>query len=164
MQQILLIRHGIALDREKAMQQKITDRERDLTDDGARKTRQAFDGLTKLIESIDLILTSPYNRAAQTATILAKRFPGAKVQNESILQPGGDPTAIADWLGTKAGPNIIALVGHEPGLSQLASVLLLKQPASFIRLKKAGVIIITRAADHYQMEGLYTPKCLRNRK
>ena len=69
---IYIIRHAIAVD--EGMPEYEKDSERPLTDKGRKKMRQIAKGLRTLGVEIDLILSSPYVRARETAEILASEF------------------------------------------------------------------------------------------
>jgi phosphohistidine phosphatase len=94
------------------------------------------------------ILTSPLVRAVQTAEILAivtelgdRR---GSVRISDALSPGGDGLALAKRLAAE-GLKRVALVGHEPDLSSLASSLL----GTFERpFEKAMVVAIHLRPDH----------------
>jgi phosphohistidine phosphatase len=91
---------------------------------------------------MDLILTSPYIRAADTARIVAKKLDldNDKLVEMPNLSPLGQPEQLINEINQNYGqlPNI-ALVGHEPSLSRLISVLLSGEPTLPITLKKGGV-------------------------
>ncbi len=95
---------------------------------------------------IDLILSSPYLRAADTARILQKklRLDKDKLVMMDDLSPTGDPNRLVKEVADKYGSVVhIALVGHEPGLSRLISVLVSGDPTLPITLKKGGVCCLT---------------------
>ncbi len=95
---------------------------------------------------IDLILSSPYLRAADTARILQKklRLDKDKLVMMDDLSPTGDPNRLVKEVADKYGSVAnIALVGHEPGLSRLISVLVSGDPTLPITLKKGGVCCLT---------------------
>lgn len=95
---------------------------------------------------IELILTSPYLRAADTARILHKKLELKKDKLVELqeLRPGGDAMGLVRVINESYGPvQNIALVGHEPGLSRLISVLISGQPDLPITLKKGGVCYLS---------------------
>jgi len=104
--------------------------------------RQIARGLKELGAKIDLILTSPYLRAADTARTLRKKLDLEKDKLVMMdnLSPVGDPDRLMKEINEKYGTaENIALVGHEPGLSRLISVLISGDPTIPITLKKGGV-------------------------
>lgn len=99
-------------------------------------------GLKGLEAEIDLILTSPYARAVETAKMLRKVFGLGKesVVETEHLTPAGDGAQLVDLINEmSANIDSIALVGHEPTLSSLASVLVSGDPNLSLTLKKGGV-------------------------
>ena len=116
---------------------------------------------------IDLILTSPYLRALDTARILHKKLelgPETLVTLED-LSPFGDPDHLIREIGRQyASLGSIALVGHEPSLSRLIAVLLSGDPTLPITLKKGGVCCLTVERLEYgrcaSLEWLLTPAML----
>lgn len=115
---------------------------RPLTVKGRRKMYRIAQGLKTLGETIDLVVSSPYLRAHQTARILAKRFDLAKdkIVLSQALSPAG---AVADLVKEineqHHGVQNLALVGHEPYLSRLISLLLSGDTGLPIVLKKGGI-------------------------
>ncbi len=87
-------------------------------------------------------MTSPYLRAADTARILRKKLGLGKDQLVTMdnLAPTGDPDQLIKDINEKYGAvQNIALVGHEPGLSRMISVLISGDPTIPITLRKGGV-------------------------
>ena len=66
---LYILRHGIATD--PAAHEFATDAERPLTPEGKRKLRQVAEAMEALELSFDLILSSTYLRARQTAEVIA---------------------------------------------------------------------------------------------
>lgn len=154
---IMLVRHGIAVDREEFAGE---DRDRPLTEKGRRRARRAFRGLQRLYPEIDRILTSPAVRAHHTARLLRREYPGAQLETTDLLQIGGlDFQALVELIGSQAS-DVTALVGHEPDLTRLAS-LLLGAPDLPVELCKAGVLVIDMTEDGRTLETLLTPRVLR---
>ncbi len=162
--QLYLIRHAIAVDRGAAGV--VDDRSRELTIDGIRKMRRVAAGLSKLIEELDEVWTSPLVRARQTAEIVCEEF-GLRRPPQTVpaLEPGGKPQDIVARLVKHAGREGIALVGHEPDLGELATFLIAGTRRSGIRFKKGGVACIEISDFHAPVRGelcwLLTPGQLR---
>jgi phosphohistidine phosphatase len=119
---IYLVRHGLA----DARGPKYPDDDlRPLTDRGKARLRQQNAGLLALDVRFDGILTSPLVRARQTAEVLAEAFARKpKITEYPALAPGGRAIdAIAD-LAAFARRRQIALVGHAPGIGQVAARLI----------------------------------------
>jgi phosphohistidine phosphatase len=133
------LRHAIAEDRSELPGS--PDSERRLTRDGERKMRRAAAGMKAAEMEFDLILSSPYIRAKQTADILADVLKLHKVLEISPeLTPGGNPRKLIDTLnGTYVRRESVVLVGHEPYLSSLVSLLLSGDTGLAINLKKGAL-------------------------
>jgi phosphohistidine phosphatase len=136
--QVYLIRHGIAAD--PAAYE--GDYERPLTVKGRAKTKAVARHLKALNLAFDDILTSPLVRARQTAEILLKANLSPHLTVSETLAPMGSFATWLEWLATwREGHNgVLALVGHEPDLSQWAELLILGEVQGVIQLKKAGII------------------------
>jgi phosphohistidine phosphatase len=136
--ELYLLRHAIAVEREGLSP--LRDRERLLTREGIRRMRRIARGMASLRISPDLILTSPFLRASQTAEIVAAEL-GCKVREATPhLQPGGDLQHLIALLQERirATPCIV-LVGHSPALGILASVLLTGDDRMQLTIKKGGL-------------------------
>ncbi len=70
---LYIVRHAIAETREENNSE-AEDSQRPLTDQGRKKFRKIARGLSDMGVQIDMILTSPYVRAADTAKILRKKL------------------------------------------------------------------------------------------
>ena len=137
---LYIIRHAIA--EPASLEAEQDDSQRPLTDKGRKKMRRIAQGLKELGAQIDLILTSPYLRASDTARILAKQFGLGK---DKVIKTGNLAPAVQDDLLIKeiserhAEIGNLALIGHEPSLSALVSMLVAGDPTLSITLKKGGV-------------------------
>lgn len=135
---LYLIRHGIAADLEDCA----SDEERPLKAEGANKTRKVAKRLCELGLHFDLILTSPLVRSRQTAQILQEAGLGSQIEVSAVLAPGGDIKLWLTWLQTwqQTGGTSLAIVGHEPDLSNWAQKLMWGEARQVLTLKKAGVM------------------------
>src|SRR5437763_1560333 len=128
--ELYVFRHGIAEDRQAGR----PDADRQLTDEGRKKTAGVIRKARDAGVEPSLILTSPYARALETARIAAEGF-GYKGQivRAGVLEPGGTPEAVwNELLGYRDEPAVL-IAGHEPLLSHLMSYLL-ASPALRIEL------------------------------
>ncbi len=119
-----------------------TDSQRQLTDKGRKKMTRIARGLKELEPKLDRILTSPYLRAAQTAEILRKTYrldPARVSESPNLVPMGSADQLIAEMLANYSDAKRIALVGHEPSLSQLISVLTSGDTGLAIHFKKGGI-------------------------
>ena len=137
MKQVFLVRHAEAEDAVDAVHAGRPDKERRLTDTGKREMRRGAEGLAALVDEIPLILTSPLIRAVQTAELLQATFPKAELKRHAFLAPGSDPAALFKSIAKHPGP--VALVGHEPDLSQWAGYVCTGASRSVVRMKKGSV-------------------------
>jgi phosphohistidine phosphatase len=133
--EIYLIRHGLAENRNEAWPD---DTKRPLTERGMSRLRKSARGLAKVGVSFDVILTSPLVRAKQTAEIVAAEFdPRPHIVSTESLSPGATYQALVADLEKQSRRTKIALVGHEPGIGELAARLAgSRQPIEF---KKGAV-------------------------
>ncbi|MCC5625321.1 phosphohistidine phosphatase SixA, partial [Nostoc sp. CHAB 5715] len=137
--ELYLIRHGIAEDKGLG----IKDEERSLTKEGRQKTEKVAQKLVKLGLNFDLILTSPLVRTRQTADILIAEKLSSQLEESSHLAPDGQISSwLKDWLEPRnySQNTQLALVGHEPDLTNWAEILLWGEVKGSLVLKKAGMI------------------------
>ena len=120
---LYVVRHAIALDREIATRKEIPDEKRPLTKKGEKQFKELCKLLHKRDLKIDLLLVSPLKRAQQTAKIFHKKIRCKAEQEVEWLKPE-TPAALTAQQILKAskrlkGDATIAIVGHEPHLSEL---------------------------------------------
>ena len=118
---LLLIRHGHAVDDAPGL----GDTGRWLTEKGRVATHRLARRLRKLKKlRPTAIWTSALVRSMQTAEIFAAgvEYEG-EVQAVAELSPGRDPVDLVALLGATPMPGPLALIGHEPSLSQILRVL-----------------------------------------
>ena len=119
MTELYLIRHGVAEERGEAWPD---DAKRPLTQDGISKLRKSASALKAVGVVIDVIVTSPFVRTRQTAEIIAAGLdPHPHIVTADSLTPGGTLTAVLSDLEKQSKRERIALVGHEPGIGELAA-------------------------------------------
>ena len=124
---IWLLRHGEAADG-------TPDAERPLTEKGKQQARAAGEALKALGVVIDACLSSPKERAADTAR-LACEVLGVEVQMEPKLSGGPiHAEALAAGLGD------VLLVGHDPDFSMAVH----SMTGAQVRMKKGGLAAIER--------------------
>jgi phosphohistidine phosphatase len=136
--EVYLVRHGLAGEPGSYTPDEV----RPLTAEGEKKTRQVAKHLRHLNLKFDHILTSPLVRAKQTAEILLDVGLGKHLESADFLAPRGNIHDWVTWLQTweRSPQSSLALVGHEPCLSQWAETLIWGQFKGAITLKKAGII------------------------
>lgn len=139
--EIIFLRHAPAGEREDWARTGRPDSERPLTVDGRKRAREAAKGLAKLVETADLVATSPWARARETAEIAAKAF-GAPLVETNFLLPHRSPASLAGWLSGLDGERVI-LVGHEPHLSKVIGWLMTGSASrTIVGLKKAQALLL----------------------
>src|SRR5689334_8408256 len=119
---LYLVRHAAAFDPDSTRWP--TDRDRPLTSKGEKRFRRAAEGLGSLVSRVDVVLSSPYTRAWQTAEILASRAKWPAPVELAALEAGSSPTGVLQALQAYGGVGSVALVGHEPTMHELVSYLL----------------------------------------
>jgi phosphohistidine phosphatase len=138
---VYLVRHAIAEQRD-AMRWPV-DSLRPLTPEGADRFRRAARGLHRLVPTVDRLLTSPYARAWQTAELLHDEIDWPAPLESSGLSGHSTTVEALDALRVHADRDSVALVGHEPQLSWLASLLLAGEESVVrLELKKGAVALL----------------------
>jgi len=158
---IYILRHGLAA--ERGSPEYANDADRPLTSEGARKMWKIADGMKALDLKFDLILSSPYVRARQTAEIVAQAFNIRETLKFSeTLQPDGDQSAMIELLNRTEEVENPLLAGHEPYLSALISMLISGKSDSSVVMKKAGLCKLSAESLKYgrcaSLRWLLTPK------
>ena len=161
---LYLVRHAAAHDRDPNLWP--DDSLRPLTQEGEEAFRRAASGLAFLAARVDALLSSPFERAWRTAELLAELegWPGPK--SWTPLEPTLPPEKACYALKAYAETGYVAVVGHRPGLHELASYLLTGAAArAEVTIKKGGVACLRFegpvAPGAGQLRWLATPKILR---
>ena len=103
----------------------ISDEARQLTDRGKERMAEAARGMRRLGLEFDAILASPLARAAQTAEIVAATYDhDPPPQTLAALATGVNPAQAVAALAPFAHYEQVMIVGHEPQLSAIVSILL----------------------------------------
>src|SRR5436853_2791658 len=137
---LYILRHAIAV--ERTLEHTGFDSERPLTSEGIRKLKQVVKAMKRLELSFDVILSSPYVRALQTAQIVARGLHQQKrLQLEDCLKPESSFRDLIEKLQRRKNATLL-LVGHEPFLSSLISFLLSGRTNLNITMKKAGLCFL----------------------
>jgi phosphohistidine phosphatase len=135
---LFFLRHGKAED----LYAGISDADRRLTPEGIAEMRQEAIAFAALNPRIDLIYTSPYPRALETARIVAEALllPPEQFHIVPEMSAGGFRMGVLQTLTKRLSVNARVLcVGHEPDLSTVAGQLV---GGAQIDLKKGGLIYI----------------------
>jgi phosphohistidine phosphatase len=161
--QLYIVRHGIAIDREDPNCP--PDPERFLTDEGMEKTRQVAKGVAEIGAVPDLMLSSPYLRAVQTAEIFASALEQnkQKIRKSDLLLPGADPMQLFRELAREKQASAVFIFGHAPHLDDLIATAI-GSKHHVTALKKAGVALVElrrMVPPSGELIWIATPKMLR---
>jgi phosphohistidine phosphatase len=160
--ELYLLRHGIAVDPGSSG---MRDDARPLTEKGIKRMRQIASGLCALDLELDRIVTSPLPRARETAEIVAHAL-GAieRLETSNVLQTGSDAATIERWLRDRHEERMM-LVGHNPTLSELVSLLVVGARMSPVcELKKGGIAALSKRGGPsglFELTWVATPRLLR---
>jgi phosphohistidine phosphatase len=140
---LYLLRHAIAGERDE--EKYPDDGQRPLTRAGTKKMIKIAQALSKMGVKIDLILSSPLLRARETAEIAREHL---RLEKDCLvlvdqLAPLGDPSQLITEIQTKYLHERLLLVGHEPDLSNLISLLLSGDTTLSITMKKGGICCLS---------------------
>ena len=149
---IFILRHGIAVIRGDASYP--LDSDRPLTTKGVKRMRRIAKGMRRMKVGFDLLLTSPYRRALETAFVVGREYgAGEIIQTSQALKPEVLPEEVIRSLQEKYSPHRrLLLVGHEPQLSSLISTLTSGSASARPLLKKGGLCKL-------EVDKLQTGKC-----
>ena len=137
--EIFLLRHGPAVERGTPGFE--PDAARPLTPKGRRQIRKIVAAMGIMDLHLDLILSSPFLRAKQTAEIAASELNlKRRLKLSDALVPGGSTATLFRQLTRiKPAPKKILFVGHEPDLSRLIALLVTGGSVLHLDLKKGGL-------------------------
>ncbi len=164
--ELFLIRHAIAQPLGK--ENEFSDEKRAITVEGRSRMRDVLKGLAKLGVQLDLIITSPFARAVETAEIVATVMGLSKkeIEQSGNLAPGASPEDLFAEIKGHAGVEAIALIGHQPDLGGLIERIIQSDAGALsIQLKKGGVCCLNVTETVPTLRGdliwLLTPRQLR---
>jgi len=162
---LLIVRHAIAGDRLEWSRSGQPDSERPVTAEGRKKMAAAARGLAAVLPHLDVLATSPYVRARQTAEILHAQYGEPAPTEVAALAHGGSPVELLEWLGREGKHDVVAIVGHEPDLGELIGRLLTGGSAPVVRLGKGGACLLSFTGapgpGAAELAWVLTPKLLR---
>jgi phosphohistidine phosphatase len=162
---LYVLRHAVAV--ERGAPGFGDDSLRPLSSEGRTKMHAIAAGMRAMDLSFDLVLSSPYLRARQTAEIVVHQLGIERLLRfTEHLESGGDPQRLMREVANADGsPESILLVGHEPFLSELISVLLTGESTLGVTLKKGGLCCLTVERPRFgrcaTLDWLLTPRQLR---
>jgi len=162
--ELYLVRHALAENRGESWPD---DTKRPLSEEGMARLRKQARGLSRLGVVVEVMLTSPLVRTRQTAEIVAAAFdPRPHIVNVESLAPGGSFAAVMADLEKHGKKARIALVGHEPGIGELAARLIgTRHPIAFKKGAVARIDLDTLSANAPgELRWFLTPRVLRSIK
>jgi phosphohistidine phosphatase len=161
MDRLILLRHG------KAEPDSVTgdDFDRRLAPRGVRESAHTAAQLAELGFMPDLVLVSPAARTRETWAAACETFPGAQVRFEDELYHAGSGAIRAVVEATGEACATVMVVGHNPGLQELA-VRLLREgsaPSGLIARAQGGfptgaaAVFLFDANGRPHYDGLFYP-------
>jgi phosphohistidine phosphatase len=161
---LYLVRHAVAHKRDP--ERWPDDSRRPLTPEGEEEFEGAARGLARVVSEVEILLSSPYDRAWRTAEILAEQAGWPDPRKLRALEPEVPSEKVVIALETYADKQSIALAGHRPGLHELAAYLLTGDAGGAdMKIKKGGVVCIEFAdapePGAGKLRWLFTPRVLR---
>ncbi len=136
--EVYLVRHAFAAHADPVRWP--DDAERPLTGDGSTRFRNVARGLSRIVPTVDSMLSSGYARAWQTAQLL-NEVAGWPTPEECRALEAGRPLSTALDVLRGRSERSLALVGHEPDLSRLASVLCTGSADALQLVLKKGAVV-----------------------
>ena len=143
---IAIMRHGPAEDFSASGR----DFDRALTPKGRDRVRDVAKALVAAGEAPLEIVTSPLVRARETAASVLEVIGERDVEIARLLEPGRDVLGLVTTLFAEGRDNVL-LVGHEPDLSDLVSVLVGFAPPQ--GMLKAMVVSVSLTPDPSEGRG-----------
>ena len=156
---LFLLRHAKAEDHGSRLPE---DNQRPLTPGGEKEMVRVAQGMRHIASRFDLILSSPSLRAKRTAEIVADAVASTRIHLSKHLLTDGDSRQLIQELNDNYGSvKNVLLVGHEPFLSGLISLLATGGEKLSINFKKAGLCKLKvgelRAGRCAKLEWLFEP-------
>jgi len=170
------LRHGYAGNR---LSDPMKDIKRELTISGKKEVVEIAKSLKKLGVKFNVIFSSPFTRAFQTAQIIAEEYKlTEQIELSEELKPDGSKGSLYNKLSKLSIDSVILVVGHEPYLSGMINDIISNNDVdrnynknhnnnnnNNIILKKAGLsrIKITSTVPKFkgELRWLLTPRILK---
>ena len=138
---LYLIRHAIAEERNSTRWP--DDAERPLTDRGRQRFRPVAEVLGRVCPDLEVLLSSGYVRAWQTASLLTQHAGWPAPQRCAELE-GAASDAVCAALAGHGSVQALAIVGHEPCFSELTGYLLTgREDGLAMMFKKGGAVCLS---------------------
>ena len=138
------------------------DEKRPLDNDGIEQCTTIGRALTALETHVDVILSSPLKRAAQTASLVANEL---GYEEKIVLTPARRPEAhyakVSALLDAYAHHEAIMVAGHNPNLSEFLGRLIGGGSRAGMDLKKGSVARVEVDRRRGILHWMLTPKVVR---
>jgi phosphohistidine phosphatase len=151
MKKFLFIRHSLAVESHEF---KGHDFDRPLTQKGKERAKVFFKTVKNIYPIINYIITSKAIRAKETAEILKEFYTDAVYIESELLYPGASFKDFKEAVKDKDG--IIAIVGHQPDISEFISKLI--DSECYLKLSKPSLAEV----ENNTLKGLFSYKHFRN--
>ena len=145
---IYLLRHGDA-DQNSSLH----DSERPLTELGRRQSETVARFLQRSNASINTIFCSSLQRAQQMAHPIRALLKVNQLISTEYLVPGSDVMQLFEQVNSNISASIL-LVGHEPSLGELVSLLVTGDPRFRIEFKKSTLALVETTPPVQKGRGL----------
>lgn len=164
MEEIYILRHGKAEEINES--QSKSDFDRKLTEEGKIKTKKLGSLINKIEKELEIILTSPFLRAKETAEIIASSLENkAELKTVDFLSSGTSLQEISKGLISEySNHKKLMIVGHAPDLEIFLGKLI---GAKQIKLKKGALakVVLNGSIDlSGELEWLITAKLVKDLK
>ncbi len=134
---IYFLRHGIAEDRGTGQGEDIA---RPLSEQGKKLMAREAKGIAGLELEIGAIISSPFDRAYETAKIVAGELGMLDdLSRDERLRPGFNMVLLAGLLRDRYGKKPLLLIGHEPDFSLTIGGLI---GGGRVQIKKGSLICV----------------------
>jgi len=136
---------------------------RPLDEEGILQARYVGRLLANLDVQVDQIVTSPLKRALQTASLLANELAFENpIQKDDALRPDGEFEQFQEMLSRYRKYEAIAVVGHNPNLTEcLSKTISGPAGAAHIEFKKGAVAKVDLNGRNGMLQWLVTPRIAR---
>ncbi len=115
---VIVVRHGPAYNLGESGS--TTDESRRLTPNGRECIQRVALGLKEIQPQISKVLTSPYQRAEETAALLASVY-NADIEPNEALESGEKARKVLRMLATRNEETLI-IVGHQPTMGEVVAL------------------------------------------
>lgn len=159
---VYILRHGKA---GKWVDDSGDDRERPLTPKGRRDIRRISRRIAKTGVELEWIASSPVTRAIETADIVAEEFGVQEIPEIwETLDIGREPEVVIEEISQKDSDSSGMIVGHEPQLTEIISLLVITGGSVRVALAKGGIAKIAEVYFNPEplgtLEWLISPKLI----